>query len=119
MRFKQILEQDPYSHTTTYHHYDSLTDQTTIQKVQNVEEYLKKTSYLQSGSDNHFKDGIRKEGMGHVATVPNAVIEQWMKEGVHLFGPQSKTKENLKKLQDKLNGDYKLLKTTAHKVNLV
>lgn len=46
-----------------------------------------------------------------VASVPMSIIEQWMKEGINPY-----RREDWEKIRQKLNGEYKLLKTTPWRI---
>lgn len=46
--------------------------------------------------------------MHRVASIPAIVAMEWLKEGINLFDP---TPETMRRVHEKLNGDYKYLKT--------
>jgi len=119
MQFRQTLAHDPISGITDIHHYDSVTDKTVIQTVQDAQPVIDAMKKLQNDSDNHFKDTIRKNGVGHAAKIPMVVLAEWMKEGITIFGPGVHEKENQRRLQEKLNTECQAFKTTTHRVNIV
>lgn len=103
---KRILDVDPLTHTTQYHHYDDATGKTTIETVQNIEPYLKEAKRLRD-DESYTQQGIKNE-MWHYAKIPNTVIEQIQKNfGVNVF-EKGQEKEVLKIL----NTHYPYLKTT-------
>jgi len=114
-----LFDTNPAAGTKQIHHYDHSTGSTIIQTIQDVEPYLESLKQIRHATDNHFKDGIRKEGFGHAARIPAVTIEEWLKEGIHVLGPKAREKSNLKRIQAKLNGDFKYLKTTDHRIGLV
>ena len=80
---KEYLGYDPISGIHQYHHYDHLTDITTIESVQNVEPIIERNKEL--AKTDHQQRGI-KGGFWHAASVPNIIIEKWLREdGVDFF----------------------------------
>jgi hypothetical protein len=52
--------------------------------------------------------------MRKVATIPNVIVEKWMREGVNIFDPSPETQ---KKIAEKLNSnEYKKLRTYPGRV---
>jgi len=59
-----------------------------------------------------YKSALRKKNMWKVASVPNWVVEQWMREGINIFKD-----EDWPKIKAKLNDpDYKFLRTSPGRV---
>lgn len=46
--------------------------------------------------------------MRRMASIPAIVAMEWLKEGINIFDP---TPETMRRVKEKLNGDYKYLKT--------
>lgn len=58
--------------------------------------------------------GRKDKAMRKVASIPNIVVEQWMKEGVNIFDPSP---EMQKKVAQKLNSnEYQSLRTYPGRV---
>ena len=104
---KKVLDHDPLTHTTQYHHYNNLTGETTIETVQDVEPYLELAKTLRN-DESYSKKGI-KESFWHYATIPNSVIEQIrQKHGLNVFEPNDS-----KAVFKVLNSEYPALKVTS------
>lgn len=111
---KRLLEYDAETATATYHHYDDLTKETTIETVQSVDGLLKRNKELRDqGGKGHLnalaKRGIKASWM-HAATVPNIIIHKWMaEEGINFFSPDP---DQQKAVRRKLNSpEYAYLRT--------
>ena len=103
---KQIIDHDPETHTTQYHHYDPVTGVTTIETVQDVEPYLKRSRELRN-DDDYSRKGIKND-MWHYASIPNSVIEKIMQDhGLNIFD-----KDHAKAVLRIINAEYPYLKTT-------
>lgn len=106
---KRIIDYDPLTRTTTYHEYDSLTDTTHIEEVQDIEPYLA-TAHEMRKDEDYTKKGIKEE-FWHYARIPNLVAEKMLiEDGVNIF-ERGQEKEVLKLL----NSKYSYLKTTRKK----
>lgn len=93
----------------TKFHYDEMADRLYVERSQDVEKILDRNKALaNSHQAKRPHAGRYKNTYTHAASIPMVVIEQWMKEGIDFFNP---TPEDKRKIRQKLNGDYKLLKT--------
>lgn len=80
-------------------------DDVTIERVQDVEGILEENKRVYDEDQNRKAFGRR------VASIPNIVIEQWMKEGINIFNMNSDP-DVRKKIFMKLNSpDWKHLRT--------
>lgn len=105
---KRILEYDPWSGITTTFDYDSSTDTTILYREQDVSAILDLNKALANETE-HTRRGI-KSGWWHYATIPNIVIEKWLRE----FGVNAYDKDHEKAVYRLLNQpEYRYLKTTA------
>lgn len=74
-----------------------------IKRIQDCQPFLDRNHYLREhagewrGDDNDF---------WHVASIPNMVVEEWLKLGVNVF-----REDHWPKVKALLNGPYKYLKT--------
>jgi len=108
---KRLLDVDPVTGIKTYHSYDYNSNITYIQKVQDVEPILERNKAL--ANSEHQAKGI-KSCWWHHATIPNTVIEAWLKEGVDIF---SKAPEQKKLVRRMLNHpDWRYLRTGSGKL---
>lgn len=103
---KRLVNYDPHSKTHTWHTYDHSSKTTKVVVVQDVEDILKHNKMKQNNT--LYKQRGIKEGFYHFATIPNVVIEEWMKKyGVNVF-----VKDDLPKVEKLLNkAEYKYLRT--------
>lgn len=93
---KDYLGYDELSGIHSFHHYDHQTKMTTIESVQNVEPIIERNKEL--AKTDHQKIGI-KNCWWHTASVPNIIIEKWMREdGIDFFN-----KDHWKAIKRKLN----------------
>lgn len=87
----------------TYVGFDNDDDSMIVRRMQNVTPYLERNHYLREhanlwrGEDDTF---------WHVASIPNVIMEQWLREGIDIW-----TDRDWPKIQRKLNGEFKYLKT--------
>lgn len=65
----------------TLFQYDEPQDALTVTRVQDVEPILEENKRLQNSGDG-YSPGRQ---MRRVASIPHAVVEQWMREGVSIF----------------------------------
>ena len=105
---KDLIDYDPLTRTSTWHHYDPVTDVTTIEEVQDVEPYLERAKQLRN-NEGYTRNGIKGD-LWHYATLPNGVISQMMQKGVNPFN-KAQSKEVLRLI----NTEYPWLKTTRGK----
>ena len=61
-------------------------DTVTVERVQDVEPILEHNKRLYTMNDGYSPDRTLRR----VASIPNTVIEQWMKEGVNIFDKNAK-----------------------------
>lgn len=108
---KRLISVDPLTRTETWHHYDSLTDETTIHEVQDVQSYLDQAKWLRD-DDSYKKQGI-KNSWWHVARVPNGVILKWrQEEGIDFYND-----EHWPRVKAKLNSpEYAYLRTGTGRI---
>ena len=105
---KRILDYDPWTGITTTFEHDSVTDETTIGRHQDVETILDINKAIAKDEDI-WKRGV-KNSWAHYAQVPNIVIEKWRREhGVDFFNKDHE-KAWLKLLNQP---EYRYLKTTT------
>ena len=89
---KRLLDYDPLTRTSVYHHYDDLTKETVIEEIQDVGHFLEVNKRTQThdvggggGLNEYSRKGI-KAGWWHVATIPNSVIVKWKQDhGIDVF----------------------------------
>lgn len=83
-------------------HYEEQGDRLIVQSSQDVEPILNRNKMMQND-----KSLTRGKDIWHIASIPNIVIEQWMKEGINVF-----KKEDWAKVKERLNNpEYKYLRT--------
>ena len=88
MQTKRILPSMPFSDTVETFHYDDVTDQTVIQRVQDVEPYLENNKVWRNQITQDKKSPFRK-----LASIPNSVVEILLKkEGCDVFNPAHEKK---------------------------
>lgn len=106
---KRLLDYDKFSGIATYHEYNSLTNETTIQSVQDVEPYIEQSKELKKDED-YSRNGIKNE-MWHYARIPLGIQMEWLKKYGKENDPMRKGNEKL--LFKLVNSpDYGYLKTT-------
>jgi len=77
----RVLTQDPLQGLRSVFHYDTDTDETVIETVQDVEPYLERNKNLRNNPELRAED----PEMWHVASIPAGVQLLWRKEGVDIF----------------------------------
>ena len=107
---KRLLNYDSLTGDKQYHHYDPLTEVTTIETVYNVQPVLEMNKEKAKNSE-YSKDGI-KRGWWHYGTIPNGVIALWLKEGIDFYN-KDHWPAVLRKLRDP---EYRYLKATSGKL---
>lgn len=101
---KRLIDFDPLTGTATYHDYDEMEDRTIISSVQDCEPILRSNKNAYNGHDKH---SFRSSEFRRVASIPNSVIEMWLKEGVDVFN-----KDHWPAVRRKLNSsDWMYLRT--------
>jgi hypothetical protein len=110
MDFKKVLDYDPLTGITEIFHHDSLTNETVIETVQDVEPALEQNKRLQIETDP--KKQI-KEGWLHYAHIPDSILLKWsVEKGI----PLAELMQNSALLFGLVNdSDYAHLKTTSAK----
>jgi len=115
---KRVLDHDPVTGTTVWHEYDSLTGETTLAEIQDVQPILEHNVALQNhgtakGANNQlFREGTKK-GWVHVGSIPMALLHQMEKRtGISML-----SKEALPLIKALLNDPaYKKLRTGTGKI---
>lgn len=89
---RRLIEHDPLTHQSVWHHYDHETRTTTIETVQDVAPYLRVTQAERNrgvGGAKGLNDISRKQikdGWWHVARIPVTVQHYWLKTyGVDIY----------------------------------
>jgi len=108
---KKLLDHDKVTGVKTYHHYDYASDVTYIEKVQDVEPILERNKALQN--TEHQERGIKK-CWWHTASIPNTVIEAWLKEGVDLFSKDPAQQRLVRRMLN--HPDWRYLRTGRGKL---
>lgn len=90
-------------------HYDQLEDRLTIHREQDVEPLLNETKARRNDEPMRFQHEV----FNMAARIPMVIVEQWIREGINVFNPGP---EDQRKIRQKLNGDYKYLKTTSKRI---
>jgi hypothetical protein len=105
---KRVLDHDPLTGITTFHHYDHSTKQTHIERVQDVQPRLDNNKKL--FNDDSYRSNGMKTGWLHAAHIPDIVIEKWLREdGVDVFNP-----DHMAAVKRKLNSpDWRYLRTSS------
>lgn len=108
--YTQLIDIDPLSGIETWHHYDPLTDVTTIEERQDVEPWLEWCKSI--ANTDYSMSGIKKSWW-HVAEIPNVIQMKWLREeGVDIWN-----KDHWQAVKRKLNDpDYKYFRTGSHRV---
>lgn len=102
---KRLLDIDPLTGIKTFHEYDHDTKTTTIERVQDVQPFID-ANKDQANNPDLMRKGIKQSWM-KAATVPNVVIEQWLKEGIDFYNA-----DHWPAVRRKLNSpEWKYLKT--------
>ena len=108
---RRLLDYDPLTGVTTYHHYDEMSDTTAIETVQDVTPTLEVNKAM-ANDDDYKRHGI-KQSWWHVASIPVVVQEKWLREdGVNVFNP-----DHWPAVKRKLNDiEYRYLRTATGRV---
>ena len=107
---KRLLDYDPVTGVRTYHYYDPQTDETHIERTQDVSQFIEINKHLQ-GTD-YQKKGCKESWM-HAAMIPVVVQERWLRKfGINLYDP-----DHLPAVVKLLNDpDWKYLKTGNYRL---
>lgn len=87
-----------------------------VKRTQDVEGYFEqnKAEFNSAPSWRPYASGKKDRPLRKVASIPNIVVEAWMKEGVNIFDPSP---EMQKKVAEKLNSnEYSHLRTYPGRV---
>lgn len=102
---KRLLSYDRFSKIKTFHDYDHATKKTHISEEQDAQPILEINKKLRSTPE--YRQHGYKEDMMHFARIPNNIVVEWKKKyNVDVFN-----RDDEKKVERLLNGDYKYLKT--------
>lgn len=83
---KRLLDYDPFTGITQWFHYDPLTDVMGIESVQDVQPFLEANKKAQTDGTNGWVS--KDKEFRKAASIPNLVIEKWLKEdGIDVFNP--------------------------------
>lgn len=116
---KRLIEYDPLTRTSVWHHYDDHMRETVIEEIQDVEHIIESNKRSQShdvggamGLTETDRKGIEK-GWWKVATIPNSVIMKWKKEkGIDVFN-----KDHAKAVAKLLNDpEWRYLRTGTGRI---
>lgn len=78
MSHRRFLDHDPLTGVTEYFHYDSITDTSAIETVQDCSDILDRNKSDQN-NESLWKDGV-KDSLAPYATIPIVVQVQWLNE---------------------------------------
>jgi hypothetical protein len=107
---KRLLDHDPLTGITTYHHFDPVTGIATIETEQDMEPFIERNKAMQNDAD-YSKSGMKNE-FWYAASIPINVQYQWLKEGIDIFN-----KDHWQAVRKKLNDpDWKYLRTATGRV---
>lgn len=104
-------EFDDFSGIVEETYYDESTDRLIIKRIADVEPHLDANK---DAFNSYKKPTYRSETMNHVASIPNIIIEKWMKEEppLNIYNPQHK-----KRLLQRLNDpEWKYLRTMPGRI---
>ncbi len=80
---RRLIDRDLQSGVAEYHHYDSSTDRTVIETVQDVAPILERNKALQKTEGGGWSPS---RDMRRAATIPDIIILKWRKElGIDVF----------------------------------
>lgn len=102
---RRLLDHDEAAGISTYHDYDPLTNETTIEVVQDAAPHLERAKRFRLDTDRKRKQ--MKQEWVHAATIPVGVQYKWLIEhGVNIYD-----KRHAKRMKQLLNSrDYAYLK---------
>lgn len=109
---KRLVETNPDTGVSIYHHYDSETDETVIEEYQDCQPILERNKEANKNAD---LNKLNKEDMWHMATIPNIIINKWLiEDGIEVF---SKDPGMMKKVRQKLNSpEWAYLRTRPGRI---
>ncbi|MGE0652251.1 MAG: hypothetical protein AB7P12_10940 [Alphaproteobacteria bacterium] len=102
---RRLLDHDPATGISEYHHYDAAADRTVIETVQDVAPVLERNRALQNADDRGW---TRSRDLRRAATIPDIIILKWRnEEGIDVFDP-----DHWPAVKRKLNSsEYRWLRT--------
>lgn len=104
---KKLIDYDWMTGIETWHHYDAETDRTTIESVQDVSAILELNKARQNEGDGGY--ATKDRDWRRVASIPNVVIEKWLREDrIDVFN-----KDHWPAVRRKLNSSEYLYLRTA------
>ena len=82
---KRLFDIDPVTGVETYHYYDPMTDETHIERVQDITPIIEMNKALHN--TDYQKKGIKEEWL-HAAMIPVIVQERWIRKfGIDVYDP--------------------------------
>ena len=104
---KRIVDYDPFTGITTTFDYDHASGTTYVGAEQDVSLLLDQNAQMRN-DPSYWKQGV-KDCWAHCASIPNIVIEKWIKDyGVNVYN-----KDHNAKVKKLLNSpEWRYLKTT-------
>lgn len=100
---KTLLDVDPFTGITTWHHYDAHTDETILEEVQDVQPHIEFNKLLFNNPELHRKDPDGR----WVASIPPMVQVKWLRE----YGVNIHNKDHWPRVRRMLNSpDWRYLK---------
>ena len=80
---RRLLDFDPRTGIAEYHHYDSLTDRTAIETVQDVAPIIERNKTLQNADDGGWSPSRE---LRRAATIPDIIVLKWRNDhGIDVF----------------------------------
>jgi hypothetical protein len=80
---RRLLDFDAQTGIAEYHRYDSLTDRTVIETVQDVEPILERNRMLQNADDRGWS---ASRDLRRAATIPDIIVLKWRSDyGIDVF----------------------------------
>lgn len=103
---RRLLDYDRFSGLTQYFHYDELTDETTIETVQDEGRLNREVDASRSlqNDEDYTRKGMKND-MLHYAHIPDGVLMAWFAQGIDI-----KDRKELIRMVNK--PEYSYLKTT-------
>lgn len=80
---RRLLDIDPQTGVAEYHHYDSTTDRTVIETVQDASQVIERNRALHDADDRGWSPS---RDLRRAATIPDIIILKWRKDhGIDVF----------------------------------
>lgn len=99
---RRLFDHNPLTGARTYWMYDAQDDTVTLQTVEDVSPILERNKALFAMTDENARWGE----WSHVATIPDTLLEEWIKDGTLQWEPGKRSlsfkdqREALRKLDD-------------------